>query len=243
MTSLFSARLTTPFQHYLPLFTFGTAGNDHIATGSGNEIIFAGDGNDQVFAGAGDDDVNGGNGNDLLYGGDGNDSLFGDAGDDLLIGDRGNDILNGGDGNDHLWGGPGADVMTGGSGSDVFSIFAGDSPALNGRCDVITDFNEGGPGNFDLLNLPSSVIDGNHWLVLQTFAGTIEEAVAQAQASAPGYAATQLPGHQDITAVTLYNPNGGQGYIVFDCDGDGTFESGVIIKNMGPSGVDSLFIG
>lgn len=237
-------RATLEYHHpYFPMFIFGTSGNDHMETGSADDLIFAGDGNDQVFSGSGNDTVYGGNGNDFLYGADGNDWLFGDAGDDLLVGDRGNDHLNGGDGNDRLWGSTGADVLTGGAGSDTFILFAGDSPAINGQCDIITDFNhQPGFGNYDFLALPGAVTDGNHSMVLQTHVNNIEDAAAQAQAAAPGYAATQLPGHQDITAVTLYNPNGGDGYIVFDANGDGIFESGVIIKDMGPSGVDSLFI-
>ena len=60
----------------------------------------------------------------------------------MVGGGAGNDVLAGGLGNDTITGGTGVDTMTGGGGADVF-VFAsfGDSPAVAGAIDQITDWN------------------------------------------------------------------------------------------------------
>ena len=64
---------------------------------------------------AGDDTITGTSGDETLYGGDGNDALSGLAGNDSLAGGAGNDTLTGGAGND---------MLNGGSGTDT-AVFAG----------------------------------------------------------------------------------------------------------------------
>jgi hypothetical protein len=73
-----------------PLWIFGGAGNDTIATGSGNDKLFGGGGDDTLLSGLGNDELHGEAGHDLLLGGgDSLDSWDQDQDDPLvaMIGD------------------------------------------------------------------------------------------------------------------------------------------------------------
>jgi Ca2+-binding RTX toxin-like protein len=76
----------------------------------------------------------GGNFNDLLRANDAGDKLSGGGGNDTLIGGAGNDTLTGGSGTDKL---------TGSAAADTFVFASGDSSAISGRHDLITDFMPG----------------------------------------------------------------------------------------------------
>jgi len=110
----------------------GDLGNDTIDGGAGNDTLQGGEGNDSLLGNVGDDNLSGGNGVDALDGGIGNDLLDGGASNDTLFGQAGADMLIGG---------KGKDVMTGGADADVFVFANGDTSALNGFVDTITDFN------------------------------------------------------------------------------------------------------
>jgi serralysin len=76
----------------------------------------------------------GGIGNDRLIASDTGSQLFGGGGGDTLIG---------GAGNDRLVGGSGVDSLTGGGGADTFIFLVGESSAVGGQHDRITDFVSG----------------------------------------------------------------------------------------------------
>ncbi|HEV2746324.1 MAG TPA: M10 family metallopeptidase C-terminal domain-containing protein [Allosphingosinicella sp.] len=110
---------------------WGLSEADTLDGGDGNDIVYGGFSGDGAEGGAGDDRINGEEGDDLLSGGDGIDRLFG--------GD-GRDTLAGGAGDDDLKGNLGKDTQTGGGGLDAFVFDDGDSSAISGLADIITDF-------------------------------------------------------------------------------------------------------
>jgi serralysin len=80
---------------------------------------------------------------ETAIGGSGNDTLIANDNGCTLVGGAGNDTLLGGAGNDRLVGGAGVDTITGGGGADTFVFATGDSSAVAGQHDRITDFVSG----------------------------------------------------------------------------------------------------
>jgi Ca2+-binding RTX toxin-like protein len=93
-----------------------------------------------LVSGGGLNVVTGGPGNDALTGSGDADTMSGLAGADTLDGGAGGDTIDGGEGDDVIIGGPGADRLTGYVGADLFVIHPGDSPAVQGQMDTITDW-------------------------------------------------------------------------------------------------------
>ncbi|QWG14867.1 M10 family metallopeptidase C-terminal domain-containing protein [Bradyrhizobium sediminis] len=84
--------------------------------------------------------------NAYLFNGDSRsyiDNAIGGSGNDSITGNAIANTLNGGAGNDTLIGGLGVDMLTGGSGADTFVFVTGDSSAVSGQHDRITDFVSG----------------------------------------------------------------------------------------------------
>jgi hypothetical protein len=218
------------FSHFN--WQYGTDGDDWIQTGSQDDVVYAYGGNDTIYTGDGYDTVYAGTGDDFVFGGTGIDALYGEDGNDTLVGDSGNDTLNGGNGNDLLWGGTGADRLTGGPGRDTFIIREGDSPAVAGGADTITDFDPLVFGDFDQLDVPDSVLDRPHNFVFQTGATSIEAAAALAEDIAPhlGTYGHGLLGAGGVGAMLFLNAETHTSYLVMDVDANGTFEAGVVLE-------------
>ena len=138
---------------------FGTDLNDSLPGTDEDDRIEAGAGNDTVAGGSGNDEILGQDGNDFLFGGDGNDTLIGGDGVDDFFGGDGDDVLEGGDGDGLFDGGAGADTMTGGAGRDIFcNVTAGD----------VIDGGEGGPKDFDRINLEGSIPTGGSYTIMRS---------------------------------------------------------------------------
>jgi Ca2+-binding RTX toxin-like protein len=99
----------------------------------------------------------GGSGKDKLIANDSGCSLYGGAGADTLVG---------GLGSDQLIGGAGIDTLTGGGGEDIFTFATGDSSAVSGAHDLITDFTSG-TDKFDL----TGIFAAFHFLATSAFDG------------------------------------------------------------------------
>jgi serralysin len=111
-------------------------------------------------------------------GGGGNDTLIANDFGCTLTGGGGNDTLIGGASNDRLVGGSGMDVMTGGGGADVFVFTPGDSLALTGLHDWISDF-QSGVDHIDLTGMDAiittGVTDAFRFIGASAFDGTAGE--------------------------------------------------------------------
>lgn len=88
--------------------------------------------------------------NAFLFGDSSDNRLVANADRDLLDGRAGSDYLDGGGDGDILIGGPGSDALFGGEGND--SLVAGDQTVPS-----ISNFYDGGEGNFDLLTYASDI--------------------------------------------------------------------------------------
>ena len=88
-------------------------------------------------------------------------NIFGTAQADNITGDAQSNIIQGGDGDDTLTGGAGADALYGGAGADTFEFSSTTDTGIgDGNRDVIFDFNAGGTGSgnsIDLLDLTGMV--------------------------------------------------------------------------------------
>lgn len=185
----------------------GGAGADTLHGRYGSDDLRGHDGNDTLFGGGGSDHLYGGLGNDKLYGGSGADVLFGDEGDDLLVGGTGQDILKGGDGN------------------DTYRFAIGDSGVNGDTADHIVDFKQD-PGRYGYLG---DRIEANHYVMThETLAlsgnyGSIEGAAEIAMRHNIDHAGSAL----------VADHSTGNAYLFMDQDGDGTFETGVVIEGGG----------
>lgn len=82
-------------------------------------------------------------GPDIFVGSVGADTFDGLAGNDSISGGPGDDYLIGGAGEDTLSGDRGLDTLVGGDGNDLFMFGVGDAGTLEGRLDVLSDFQKG----------------------------------------------------------------------------------------------------
>jgi Ca2+-binding RTX toxin-like protein len=182
----------------------GESGADTMEGGAGSDVYFVDDVLDLVVEGSGaPEDVDlvyafidhvlavnvedltlrgtarSGTGNDLsnrIIGSNAGDTLAGLDGADTLRGNGGGDTLEGGAGRDVLIGGAGRDTLTGGDGADQFRFAAGDSAALRGQADRITDFSQSQRDRLyvDAIDARSStagVDDAFEWIGTDRFTG------------------------------------------------------------------------
>ncbi|MEZ5634469.1 hypothetical protein [Nitrosomonas sp.] len=115
--------------------------------------------------------------NAFIFGDSFDNRLVANADRDLLDGRAGNDYLDGGGSEDILIGGPGSDALFGAEGNDT--LVAGDQ-AIPG----VSNFYDGGEGNFDLLTYASNI----HSLVQREYItsdGIRSKASNQLEASGP----------------------------------------------------------
>ena len=149
-------------------------------------------------------------------------NLVGDATDQKLFGSVGADSLSGGGGSDTLHGGLGADVLTGGTGVDLFAIAPGDSPAVAGQGDVITDWQASD-------NLSFGGAAGSAGNFVATTAGSFSAALATANQQIASGAA-------DYVAVAV-----GADVVVFaDSHGDnGVADDAVTLTGRGLSDISA----
>jgi Ca2+-binding RTX toxin-like protein len=167
----------------------GLGGNDTLFGNGGDDILDGGAGVDWMYGGAGNDTYyvdliteivgeNPGEGIDTIissttildfYGAVENFILKSGAGD---LEATGNDLANaitGNEGANFIAGGIGADTLTGGAGVDTFRFKKGDTGAVVGTRDLITDFVHG-TDKIDLL-LPGGNPNVPQWTIF-TFAGS-----------------------------------------------------------------------
>ncbi|MBS0362420.1 MAG: hypothetical protein JSR98_13665, partial [Proteobacteria bacterium] len=116
-------------------------------------------------------------------------NLTGDATSQKLFGSIGSDSLSGGDGADTLSGGGGPDVLTGGTGADLFVVHAGESLAVAGQMDKVTDWSSG-----DFLSFSGAAATAGNYV--EQSAGSFAEALAAANqqiaSGAAEYVAVQV---------------------------------------------------
>lgn len=167
---------------------YGEAGADTMSGGSGDDQLYGGSGRDIINGNSGNDFIMGGGAADIINGGSGIDTVsYADAGramridlhgkrtaggdsdqltsienaigsdhDDVFRGSGRDNVLEGGAGDDVLRGTKGADDLTGGTGADAFLYFAHD---LDGKQDIIRDYNGGEGDYFDFSSFRSSWTD------------------------------------------------------------------------------------
>jgi Ca2+-binding RTX toxin-like protein len=198
---------------------YGTDFDDDIDGYSSSDIIDGYDGDDLIYGWNGHDDIYGGYDHDTIYGGSGDDYLSGGAGWDDLYGGSGLDYLSGGSGEDLLSGGTGRDTLSGGTGEDYFVFKRGDSGLTTRTADTITDWNR----SFDFIDMTIKGTSRNYREV-ETDAASIATAASDAD---------YLYGDTSIRHVFLFNPDTDKGFLVSDLNGDGLFETGVVLKNAG----------
>lgn len=116
--------------------------------------------------------------NAFLFGDAANNRLVTDADRDLLDGRAGDDYLDGGGSEDILIGGPGSDALFGREGNDV--LVAADRAAPG-----ISNYYDGGEGDFDLLTYASSNIHSLMQREYITSDGIRSKASNQSEASGP----------------------------------------------------------
>jgi Ca2+-binding RTX toxin-like protein len=148
-----------------------------------------------------------------LGGSAGIDTITGGAGADIISGNGGADIINGGGGADIITGGAAVDAMTGAAGADIFVIADADSGITVAAADVIADF-----------TTADDSID---------FSGAAGTGANYAEANGTGnanLAAVITDADAAFNGTVLYYfeynvNNGGDGYLLFDADGDGSFNN------------------
>jgi Ca2+-binding RTX toxin-like protein len=200
-------------------YIYGYGGDDYIYSGYGDDWIYGGYGVDIIYGQVGSDILYGESGADYLYGGAGIDRLYGGVGADDLYGGAGKDRIFGGVGADDLFGGRGGDRLSGGNGWDTFHFTQGTSGLTPATVDVITDW----VGAYDVIDMP---VAGNFYNYgeAETTATSIVQATNEAASWFPD------PGVQH---VFLYNPYIDKGFLVSDLNGDGAFETGVVLNKAG----------
>jgi Ca2+-binding RTX toxin-like protein len=197
----------------------GTYDAETILGYDGDDLIAGDDGDDDIYGSYGHDTIYGGYGADDLIGGSGHDDLYGNAGFDDLYGGSGLDYLSGGSGDDLLSGGTGRDTLVGGSGEDVFVFTRGSSGTSTSTADTITDWNK--------------YYDSVDMTVKGTAANYREVNTDAASMSAAADDADYWYGDTGVRHVFLYNSDIDRGFLVSDLNGDGLFETGVVLKHAG----------
>jgi len=200
-------------------YIYGYGGDDSIYSGYGDDWIYGGYGADIIYGQAGSDILYGEFGADDLYGGAGIDKLYGGAGRDDLFGGAGRDQIYGGTGADDIYGGAGGDRLSGGNGWDTFHFTLGASGLGSATADVITDW----VGAFDVIDAP---VPGSFYNYgeASTSATSIVQAAIEATSWFPD---------PSVQHVFLYNPTIDKGFLVSDYNGDGAFETGVVLNGAG----------
>ena len=189
----------------------GGDGNDHFEGDSGRDVAFGGNHDDELYGWGNKDTLDAGKGYDHLDGGTGDDKLYGGAQNDTLIGGDGADTMNGGTGRDYMWGGNGRDTY-------FFSI--GDSAANSSQylgADVIHNWNV----DYDKI----ATMDGSYAEVNPMF---FNSNIDNARYFVEHNSSLAVKDH-----VFVYG--GTDGYLLSDLNGDGSFETGVILENRGHS--------
>lgn len=179
-----------------------------------------------VQGSAGQDGIVGSTGNDFLFGGDGNDIIYSSIGNDLLAGQGGNDTLIGGGGLNTYIGGTGKDVIiNSGTGWNrcLYVINPGDTGNTTETADEIYNFHQ-----FDQILVNKYVATGSHLAQENTRINSIEDAVRAAKGH---HVAESLAGRGHQSACMYQNPVQKMSYLVMDMNGDGSFESGVILHD------------
>jgi Ca2+-binding RTX toxin-like protein len=198
---------------------YGYDGDDLIYGFEGHDDLYGGYGYDTIHGGTGDDLMSGDDGDDYLNGGSGHDDLYGGYGHDDLYGGAGLDFLSGGTGDDFLSGGTGRDTLSGGAGSDIFSFKKGESGFTKSTVDTITDWNR----SHDWIDMAVKGTSSNY-RERATKATSIATAVDEAEHYFP---------KPSIKHVFLYNGRTDTGYLISDSDGNGQFDTGIVLKNAG----------
>ena len=128
----------------------------------------------------------------------------------------------------------GADVFSGGAGSDTFtyqlpydysSYGTQETLAFTGGADTILDF-DASTDRILMWVTPPDAFEREDYSEAATNATSIEQAVAS------GYRHEQSTG-RNLDVIFLYNANQDRGYLVMDTDGNGSFESGIILEGAG----------
>jgi hypothetical protein len=164
------------------------------------------------------DAVSGTEGNDTFtVTGAGGLTLTGLGGNDILKGGDFRDILQGGAGNDVLEGGGGRDALSGGADSDSFIFKIGSSGLTSGTVDTISDWSA-----VDEIRMSVAGTRANYTEVATAFT-TIAEVATFVKDTYQG---------SGFSHVFLYNSatTAKVGFLVSDLDGNGVFETGVILK-------------
>jgi hypothetical protein len=103
----------------------------------------------------------------------------------------------------------------------MFSFYPGDSLAFTGGADTVTDFDA-------TVDMVSGALNGGSYVEFSTAAGSIDDALAEFTAgNAEGLYGT------NIGQAFMFNETENQGYLLWDADADGVFESGVVLQGCG----------
>ena len=183
------------------------------------------DAGDIISGGADHDYLDGAGGADNIRGGEGDDHIVGGAGPwNLLHGEAGNDVIIGGDGDDTISGGMGYDVLTGGAGGDNF-VFRSElvqSPwgsvlVSNSWLDTITDFDSSSDA------ITGALRGGSY----AEFATSQDDVLWARDEANDRYA------DSGVGQAFAYNEAADRGFLFWDTDADGRFDSTVILEGCG----------
>jgi Ca2+-binding RTX toxin-like protein len=161
----------------------------------------------------------------------GADTITGSAAADTIDGGAGNDTISGGAGADVITGGTGADTLTGGADADDFILASGDTGATVATADTITDFATGS----DSIALGGAAgTDG-------TAGGNMLSADGSGMAGlAAVITAADVAFDGTVIYYVAYDVAGsGDGYLLFDEDGNNTFDEDeplIILTGVGAVG-------
>lgn len=151
--------------------------------------------------------------------------LVGNAGRNVLSGLGGNDTLQGGPGNDVLRGGPGQDLLLGGPGEDSFTFALFKRAAESGITAASADTIRAWSSAADSIDMPFAASAASY-VERATAARTVEAAASVAEIIAE-------PGK---FYAFLFNSRTDTGYLLADLNGNGAFETAIVLAGRGSAG-------
>lgn len=162
----------------------------------------------------------GGSGNDQIISGAGSSELRGLAGDDILVGRGGLDTLTGG---------IGADTLSGGALGDRFDFNRSDSGVVEGRIDVITDWD-----SLDRISFNSSFTSAYSTAEASSYAEALEIANLRIASGSADIVAVQVAGGTLLFFDSFANNGGADDAVMLAGRGLYQFAPGMVLASGQP---------